>query len=201
MFDALACGRVISLSSFRLVQRDVVRRFHQHIGIDDYTAYIPIGEKTSMTDIQPARFPDDLDVVRAVFREYADSLGIDLSFQSFDEELAALPGKYAPPGGTILLARNEAHVIGCVALRAFEYDVCEMKRLYVRPEGRGQQLGRRLAQAIVRAAKDAGYRKMRLDTLPTMQSAQRLYASMGFRPISAYVFNPVEGTQFLELDL
>ncbi|MBN3753188.1 GNAT family N-acetyltransferase [Paraburkholderia sp. Tr-20389] len=154
-----------------------------------------------MTDIQPACFPDDLDVVRAVFREYADSLGIDLSFQSFDEELAALPGKYAPPRGAILLARNDARVIGSVALRPFEHDICEMKRLYVRPEGRGLQLGRRLAQAVVRAAKDAGYQKMRLDTLPSMQAAQRLYASLGFRPISAYVFNPVEGTQFLELDL
>jgi ribosomal protein S18 acetylase RimI-like enzyme len=92
-------------------------------------------------------------------------------------------------------------VIGSVALKPFDYDICEMKRLYVRPEGRGQQLGRRLAQAVVHAARDAGYRKMRLDTLPTMQAAQQLYASLGFRPISAYVFNPIEGTRFLELDL
>ena len=154
-----------------------------------------------MIDIQPARFPDDLDAVRAIFREYADSLGVDLGFQAFDQELAALPGKYSPPAGTILLARDDEHVIGSVALRPFEHDICEMKRLYVRPEGRGQQLGRRLAQAVVHAAKEAGYRKMRLDTLPTMQAAQRLYTSLGFRPISAYVFNPVEGTQFLELDL
>lgn len=154
-----------------------------------------------MTGIQSARFPDDLDAVRDIFREYAGSLGIDLSFQSFDDELASLPGKYAPPAGAILLAWQDGNVVGSVALRAFEYDICEMKRLYVRPEGRGQQLGRQLAQAVVHAAREAGYRKMRLDTLPTMHEAQRLYASLGFRPISAYVFNPVEGTRFLELDL
>jgi ribosomal protein S18 acetylase RimI-like enzyme len=155
----------------------------------------------SMTSLHPARFPDDLDAVRAIFREYADSLGVDLSFQAFDAELASLPGKYAPPAGAILLAWRDGRVIGCVALRPFEYDICEMKRLYVREEGRGQQLGRRLAQAVVHAAREAGYRKMRLDTLPTMQAAQQLYASLGFRPISAYVFNPIEGTRFLELDL
>jgi ribosomal protein S18 acetylase RimI-like enzyme len=155
----------------------------------------------SMTDIQPARFPDDIDTVRDIFREYADSLGIDLSFQSFEEELALLPGKYAPPAGAILLARQDGTVIGSVALRVFDYDICEMKRLYVRPQGRGQQLGRKLAQAVVNAARAAGYKKMRLDTLPTMHEAQKLYATLGFRPISAYVFNPVEGTRFLELDL
>lgn len=154
-----------------------------------------------MIDIRPARFPDDIEAVRAIFREYADGLGIDLGFQAFDEELAALPGKYSPPRGTILLAWRDEHVIGCVALRAFEFDICEMKRLYVRPEGRGNQIGTLLAQAVVHAAKEAGYRRMRLDTLPSMKSAQRLYASLGFRPISAYVFNPVEGTQFLELEI
>ena len=154
-----------------------------------------------MIDIRPARFPDDIEAVRAIFREYADGLGIDLGFQAFDEELAALPGKYSPPRGTILLAWRDEHVIGCVALRAFEFDICEMKRLYVRPEGRGHQIGTLLAQAVVHAAKEAGYRRMRLDTLPSMKSAQRLYASLGFRPISAYVFNPVEGTQFLELEI
>jgi ribosomal protein S18 acetylase RimI-like enzyme len=154
-----------------------------------------------MIDIRPARFPDDIEAVRAIFREYADGLGVDLGFQAFDEELAALPGKYSPPRGTILLAWRDEHVIGCVALRAFEFDICEMKRLYVRPEGRGHQIGTLLAQAVVHAAKEAGYRRMRLDTLPSMKSAQRLYASLGFRPISAYVFNPVEGTQFLELEI
>ncbi|BFG78331.1 GNAT family N-acetyltransferase [Paraburkholderia terrae] len=154
-----------------------------------------------MIDIRPARFPDDIDAVRAIFREYADGLGIDLGFQAFDEELAALPGKYSPPRGTILLAWRDERVIGCVALRAFEFDICEMKRLYVRPDGRGHQIGTLLAQAVVHVAKEAGYRRMRLDTLPSMKSAQRLYASLGFRPISAYVFNPVEGTQFLELEI
>ncbi|ALL69567.1 Histone acetyltransferase HPA2 (plasmid) [Paraburkholderia caribensis MBA4] len=154
-----------------------------------------------MIDIQPARFPDDIDAVRAIFREYADSLDIDLGFQAFDEELAALPGKYAPPRGALLLAWRDGRVIGSVAMRPFEFDICEMKRLYVRPEGRGHQIGTMLAQAVVHAAKEAGYRRMRLDTLPSMQSAQRLYACLGFRPISAYVFNPVEGTQFMELVL
>jgi len=130
----------------------------------------------TMIDIQPARVPDDLDAVRDIFREYADSLGTDLSFQSFDEELASLPVKYAPPTGAILLAWQGKNIVGSVALRAFDYDICEMKRLYVRPEGRGQQLGRRLAQALVHAARNAGYKKMRLDTLPTMHEAQMLYA-------------------------
>lgn len=154
-----------------------------------------------MIDIRAARFPDDIDAVRAIFREYADGLGIDLGFQAFDEELATLPGKYSPPRGTILLAWRDERVIGSVAMRPFEFNICEMKRLYVRPEGRGHQIGTLLAQAVVHAAKEAGYRRMRLDTLPTMQTAQRLYASLGFRPISAYVFNPVEGTQFLELEI
>ncbi|WP_346779138.1 GNAT family N-acetyltransferase [Burkholderia sp. Ac-20365] len=112
-----------------------------------------------------------------------------------------MPGKYASPDGVVLLAWRGHRLVGCVALRAFEFDICEMKRLYVRPEGRGEQLGRRLAQVVMQAAREAGYRKMRLDTLPTMQAAQRLYASLGFRPISAYVFNPVQGTRFLELEL
>jgi len=154
-----------------------------------------------MTAIRPARFPADLEAVRQIFREYADGLGIDLAFQDFASELAQLPGKYAEPGGRILLAEADGQILGCVAMRPLQGAACEMKRLYVRPGGRGRHLGRQLAMAICQAASRAGYRRMRLDTLPGMQAAQRLYLSLGFRPIPAYVFNPVAGTQYMELDL
>jgi GNAT superfamily N-acetyltransferase len=154
-----------------------------------------------MTEIQAAHFPQHLAAVQAIFREYAESLGIDLSFQNFDAELADLPGKYAAPRGCVLLAWRDREVIGSVAMRPLDETVCEMKRLYVRPAGRGQQLGKRLAECIVQMAKETGYTKIRLDTLPTMQAAQHVYALLGFVPIPAYVFNPVEGTLFLELDL
>lgn len=154
-----------------------------------------------MAQISEARFPDDLAVVREIFREYADSLDIDLAFQNFENELAALPGKYSMPDGRVLLARVQGRVVGCVAMRPMGKGVCEMKRLFVHPHGRGQGLGRRLAEAICAAAKAAGYRRIRLDTLPTMSPAQDIYLAMGFKPIPAYVFNPIEGTKYLELDL
>lgn len=154
-----------------------------------------------MAQVCEARFPDDLAVVREIFRAYADSLGIDLAFQNFEGELAELPGKYAAPAGRVLLAREQGRVVGCVAMRPMGEGVCEMKRLFVQPLGRGQGLGRRLAEAICAAAKAAGYRRIRLDTLPSMSTAQEIYLAMGFRPIPAYVFNPIEGTKYLELDL
>ena len=154
-----------------------------------------------MVEIYPARFPDQLDVVRAIFREYADSLGVDLSFQNFESELAELPGKFAAPRGRVLLARNNGNVVGCVAMRPLDELTCEMKRLYIRPSGRGQQIGRQLAIRICQIAREAGYTRIRLDTLPDMQAAQRLYASLGFEPIPAYVFNPIVGTIFMERDL
>jgi GNAT superfamily N-acetyltransferase len=154
-----------------------------------------------MIEIVPACFPEHLELVRSLFSEYARSLPIDLGFQNFDEELATLPGKYAPPRGRVFVAWIGPQPAGVVALRPLEDGVCEMKRLYVRPSARGRQLGARLAQRIVRAAQEAGYEKMRLDTLPEMSAAQHVYASLGFRPIPAYVFNPVEGVVFLELDL
>jgi len=154
-----------------------------------------------MPAIRPARFPDDLEQVRAIFREYADGLGIDLCFQGFEAELAGLPGKYAEPQGRVLLAEDDGRVVGCVAMRPLEGAVCEMKRLYVRPAGRGVHLGRQLARAICRAAQEAGYQRMRLDTLASMQAAQALYRSLGFRPIAPYVFNPIDGAAYMELDL
>jgi ribosomal protein S18 acetylase RimI-like enzyme len=154
-----------------------------------------------MIEILEAQFPQQLDAVRAVFREYAQGLGIDLGFQNFEAELADLPGKYAAPHGRVLLAWDHGEVVGSVALRPLEGTICEMKRLYVRPAGRGQQLGKRLAERIVQAAKEAGYTKMRLDTLSTMHAALAVYAALGFVSIPAYVFNPEENALFLELDL
>jgi GNAT superfamily N-acetyltransferase len=154
-----------------------------------------------MTDIRPAELPRDLDVVRELFREYASGLGVDLGFQGFDRELAKLPGKYEPPAGRLLLAWNGARPIGCIALRPLAAGACEMKRLFVRPEARGEQLGRRLVERLCREAREAGYARICLDTLPTMASAQALYESMGFVPIEPYVFNPIPGTKFLALDL
>ncbi|MDE1184716.1 GNAT family N-acetyltransferase [Paraburkholderia sp.] len=151
-----------------------------------------------MIQIREARFPDDLDAVQTIFREYAASLGIDLGFQDFDAELAALPGKYASPDGTVLLATRDGELLGCVAMRPLDPDVCEMKRLYIRPAARGLALGRQLAVRICEAAERAGYSRIRLDTLPSMTAALQLYASLDFKPIPAYVFNPVEGTKYLE---
>jgi ribosomal protein S18 acetylase RimI-like enzyme len=142
-----------------------------------------------------------MQVTRELFREYADGLGIDLCFQDFETELATLPGKYAPPKGSLLLAWEGARAAGCVALRPVDDTSCEMKRLYVRPDFRGTHLGRSLAYSICREASAAGYERICLDTLPTMASALRLYASLGFQPIEPYVFNPIEGALFLGLDL
>ena len=154
-----------------------------------------------MLEIRNALFPQDADEVHTLFREYADSLGVDLGFQRFDDEVASLPGKYAPPAGRLLLAWQGDEVLGCIALRPLQDTSCEMKRLYVRPQARGMQLGRRLAERLCQEARAAGYTRMCLDTLPTMATAQGLYRSMGFEPIEAYVFNPIEGTKFLALAL
>ena len=139
-----------------------------------------------------------MEVVRALFLEYADSLGVDLCFQNFSVELAGLPGDYSPPTGALLLAWIDEKAVGCVALRRLDAEACEMKRLYVRPEARAHRLGRSLAEAILEKGKELGYRRMRLDTLPDMRAAIALYESLGFRQISPYRDNPVPGALFLE---
>jgi len=154
-----------------------------------------------MIEIRPAHLANDVPLVRQLFREYAEGLGIDLCFQDFATELALLPGKYAPPNGRLILAWDAEQTVGCVALRPVDSEACEMKRLYVRPPARGCQLGRKLAERICREAREAGYRRICLDTLPSMTSAIALYESLGFRPIAPYVFNPIAGALFLGLTL
>jgi ribosomal protein S18 acetylase RimI-like enzyme len=154
-----------------------------------------------LIEIRPADLACDLPVVRQLFREYSESLDIDLCFQNFEAELASLPGKYAPPEGRLLLAWDANEVMGCVALRPIDTDSCEMKRLYIKPQARGQHLGRRLAELICFEAREAGYRRICLDTLPTMTAAVQLYESLGFKQIEPYVFNPVDGVIFLGLEL
>jgi len=140
---------------------------------------------------------DDLTIVRALITEYANSLGVDLSFQNLDHELATLDVFYEQ----ILVARDDQDAAGCVALRRIDDEICEMKRLYVRPQFRGHDLGRRLADRIIEEARQRGYKRIRLDTLPTMTAAIPLYRSLGFVEITPYRFNPVEGTRFMELAL
>ena len=153
--------------------------------------------------ISSVRTADDLASAVTLFREYAASLEIDLSYQNFEAELAALPGQYAPPAGELLLARDRVgHPLGCVALRPLDaHGCCEMKRLYVAPEGRGIGLGRRLVEAILREAKRIGYREMRLDTLPSMAEALAVYRRAGFEPMEPYDETPVVGTIFLRRSL
>jgi GNAT superfamily N-acetyltransferase len=146
--------------------------------------------------------PADVESVRALFVEYATSLGFSLCFQNFDRELATLPGAYAPPVGRLILARVGGRDAGCVALRALSAEICEMKRLYVRPEFRGLGLGRQLADAVIQAARNEGYRIMRLDTVePLMSAAVRMYRRLGFYEIEPYTTNPQAGALYMELRL
>ena len=142
-----------------------------------------------------------LEQARLLFEEYAVSLGIDLSFQNFEQELTNLPEGYTPPSGCLLLALHENQAAGCVALRNLGNDTCEMKRLYVPTQFRRSGIGKSLAEAAIAEARQLEYRRMCLDTLPSMTQAQALYKSLGFREIAPYCFNPVEGTVFMELQL
>ncbi|HMB92383.1 MAG TPA: GNAT family N-acetyltransferase [Rhodothermales bacterium] len=149
--------------------------------------------------IYPAHEPQHIPHVYALFQEYADWLGIDLSYQNFEQELANLPGAYAPPTGAVFLAALKGRIAGCVALRPLGEGICEMKRLYVRPAFQGHGLGRQLAELIITAGHERGYHRMVLDTLDRMQAAQALYASLGFREIESYYQNPLDGVHFMEL--
>lgn len=152
--------------------------------------------------IKPAGSEKEIQAARGLFEEYAEGIGISLCFQNFDRELANLPGDYAPPDGRLLLASKDAQLAGCIAMRKLGSQVCEMKRLFVRPEFRGTGLGKLLVNSIIDEARKLGHRHMRLDTLPgPMDTAIALYRSIGFVEIAPYCENPVEGAKFMELDL
>jgi len=151
--------------------------------------------------IIPAQSATEIETARELFREYAAALNISLCFQNFDQEVSGLPGSYAPPAGRLLLAIEE-EAAGCIALRSLSETVCEMKRLYVRPQFRGQRLGEKLVAAAITAAREIGYQQMRLDTLlGKMDHAIALYRAIGFREIPPYYHNPVAGALFMELSL
>jgi len=158
--------------------------------------------KTDNIGISWARSLGQLAEVRALFLEYAQSLGFSLCFQGFDKEAAELPGTYAPPEGRLLLATVDNQVAGCAGLHKLESGVCEMKRLYVRPSFRGSGLGRRLAEDIIAEARTIGYNKIRLDTIAgKMDDAIRLYRQLGFKKIDPYRANPIPGALYMELEL
>ena len=153
-------------------------------------------------DLAQAESAAQIAQVRELFLEYAKSLGFSLCFQNFDRELASLPGDYAPPDGRLLLAEYEGEIVGCVALHKLEPDICEMKRLYLRPQFRGKGLGRVIADRIVAEARQIGYRRMRLDTVePVMGDAVAMYRRIGFREIAPYCANPIAGALYMELEL
>jgi len=163
---------------------------------------MPPGDKNETMDTLLVANTDALiQTTGELFREYARSLPFKLDFQDFEAELADIGHHYAPPRGRLYIALADDRPAGCVALRDLGKGVCEMKRLYVRPEFQGRHIGRKLAETVIEAAREIGYTCIRLDTVPAMKSANALYASLGFRPIDAYRFNPVEGAIYLELKL
>jgi putative acetyltransferase len=152
--------------------------------------------------IHQAECPAQIAQARDLFLEYANTLGFDLCFQSFDKELAGLPGDYAPPGGRLLLAEFNRELAGCGALRRLDLHTCEMKRLYLRPKFRGKGLGRMLAEKLIADARSIGYQRMRLDTVePVMKAAVSMYRDLGFREIAPYRENPIPGALYMELSL
>ena len=151
--------------------------------------------------ITEAVWPEDRAPIARLMREYVEALGADISFQDFEAEHVGLPGKYARPEGVVLIGWTADEAVGIVAYRPFERRICEMKRLYVLPRFRGTGLGRLLVEELVRDARSHGYRRMVLDTLPSMRPAQAVYGAMGFQPIPAYYDNPLPGVMYMALDL
>ena len=151
--------------------------------------------------VRPAQSAGDIAEARRLFREYEASLDVDLRYQGFEREVAELPGAYAPPRGRLLLAVDDSAPAGCVGLRPLGDEVCEMKRLYVRPAHRRRGIGRMLAQRAIASARAIGYERMVLDTLATMHEAHGLYAALGFADTVPYAFNPIHGARYLALEL
>ena len=155
-----------------------------------------------MTDITLATEPEQIEDARALFREYEEWLGMSLCFQGFEEEVATLPGKYAPPGGRLYVAYDDGEPIGCIALRSIAPNICEMKRLYLRDAARGKGVGKRLIEQVIADGQEIGYQKMRLDTYPPkMGKAVNLYEAHGFYEIPAYYDNPHDGVLYMEKTL
>jgi putative acetyltransferase len=152
--------------------------------------------------IRQAESDEDIQLARSLFKEYEAAIQVNLCFQSFDQELANLPGDYAPPTGRLLLAYIDEQPVGCIALRKKTESICEMKRLFLRPEARGKHVGRKLVETIIDEARAIGYRQMRLDTmLGRMDTAIAIYRSVGFEEIPPYYDTPVDSTLFMELTL
>jgi putative acetyltransferase len=170
--------------------------------IPSHSSVSPVSSVLKNLAFAEAESPTQLAQARELFLEYAQSLGFSLCFQNFDKELAALPGDYAPPQGRLLLADYDAQLAGCVALHELEPGICEMKRLYLRPQFRGKGLGRALADRIIAEARQIGYQRMRLDTVePVMKDAVAMYRRLGFREIAPYRANPIAGAMYMELQL
>jgi GNAT superfamily N-acetyltransferase len=157
--------------------------------------------RVAMVEVKPARTTEQIEQVRELFREYQTSLGIDLDFQGFAEEVVGLPGSYAPPSGRLLLLVVDEIQRGCVALQQITSETCEMKRLYVQPGQRGTGLGRLLVACVLDEARSIGYRRICLDTLPSMTRAQAMYLALGFEEVQPYRHNPVPGTRYMARSL
>jgi putative acetyltransferase len=155
----------------------------------------------SQSEITIATSAEDYAAARTLIEEYAAALGVDLCFQNFSEEITNLPKIYGPPRGCLILAGTNGKLVGCVAIRNQDADVCEMKRLSVKPQLRGAGLGRRLAESAIRHARQLGYARMALDTLPNMTAAQSLYQLLGFREVDGYYQNPLGGVRYLACEL
>jgi putative acetyltransferase len=162
----------------------------------------PVSSVVTNLAVAQAESPTQLAEARELFLEYSQSLGFSLCFQNFEKELAGLPGDYAPPEGRLLLAAYQGQLAGCVALHKLEAEICEMKRLYLRPQFRGKGLGRAMTNRIIAEARQIGYRRMRLDTVePVMPDAVAMYRKIGFKEVEPYCSNPISGALYMELQL